>query len=71
MDIDSAIAGRTTELDQTLARQARDRGAQSLAHLLIVNRPRSRGFTAETLRTRLTQLVLQRKSARRMRPSTT
>ena len=28
----------------------------------------SRGFTAETLRARLTQLVLQRKSARRMRP---
>jgi len=27
-----------------------------------------RGFTAETLRARLTQLVLQRKSARRMRP---
>jgi diadenylate cyclase len=28
----------------------------------------SRGFTAETLRARLTQLVLQRKSARRTRP---
>ena len=28
----------------------------------------SRGFTAETLRARLTQLVLQRKSARRNRP---
>ena len=28
----------------------------------------SRGFTAETLRARLTQLVLQRKSARRLRP---
>ena len=28
----------------------------------------SRGFTADTLRARLTQLVLQRKSARRMRP---
>ena len=28
----------------------------------------SRGFTVDTLRARLTQLVLQRKSARRMRP---
>ena len=59
-----AAIGLTEENDAVAVVVSEETGRISIA----TEGQMSRGFTAETLRARLTQLVLQRKSARRMRP---
>jgi diadenylate cyclase len=59
-----AAIGLTEENDAVAVVVSEETGRISIA----TEGQMSRGFTAETLRARLTQLVLQRKSARRTRP---